>query len=64
VDWTQPCALIIGGEAAGISDSASGLATGRVRIPLARSVESLNASVAGSVILFEIVRQRGMKRNT
>ena len=64
IDWTRPCALIIGGEAEGISDSASGLATGRARIPLARGVESLNASVAGSVILFEIVRQRGMKRNT
>jgi TrmH family RNA methyltransferase len=58
VDWTKPCALIVGGEAEGASEAASNLATGRVRIPLARGVESLNAGVAGSVILFEVVRQR------
>lgn len=57
VDWTKPCALIIGSEI-GASEDASRLATGRARIPLARGVESLNAGVAGSVILFEISRQR------
>jgi tRNA G18 (ribose-2'-O)-methylase SpoU len=33
------------------------LATGRIAIPL-RAVESLNAGVAGSIILFEAARQR------
>jgi TrmH family RNA methyltransferase len=58
VDWGRPCALIVGGEAEGISERASKLAMGRAGIPLARGVESLNAGVAGSIFLFEIARQR------
>ena len=64
VDWTKPCALIIGGEAEGAGERAAGLATGRVRIPLARGVESLNAGVAASVILFEAARQRSVAGHT
>ena len=58
VDWTKPCALIVGGEAHGASVEATQLANGRVRIPMLRDVESLNAGVAASVILFEAARQR------
>ena len=58
VDWTQPAALIIGSEAAGVSADASRLTTARVFIPLARGVESLNAAVAASVMVFEAQRQR------
>ena len=58
VDWTQPSALIIGGEAEGASPEAEKLATGRVSIPMQRGVESLNAAVAAAVILFEAKRQR------
>lgn len=58
VDWQEASALIIGGEAAGAGAEAAALATGRVAIPLARDVESLNAAVAASVILFEAARQR------
>jgi TrmH family RNA methyltransferase len=58
VDWTKPCALIVGGEAQGASPEADRLATGRVSIPIERGVESLNAAVAASVILFEARRQR------
>jgi TrmH family RNA methyltransferase len=58
VDWTRPCALIVGGEAHGASAEAARLARGRARIPMARAVESLNAGVAASVILFEAARQR------
>jgi TrmH family RNA methyltransferase len=64
VDWTKPCALIVGGEAEGVSEPATKLATGRVRIPLARGVESLNAGVAASVILFEAARQKGAAGHT
>ena len=59
VDWSRPCALIVGGETEGTSERASKLATGKAGIPLARGVESLNAGVAGSIFLFEIARQRG-----
>ncbi|HEX9385434.1 MAG TPA: RNA methyltransferase [Anaerolineales bacterium] len=54
----QPLALIIGGEAEGASDKARKLATQKISIPMAGNVESLNAGVAGSVIMFEVVRQR------
>ncbi len=54
----QPLALIIGGEAEGASDKARKLATQKISIPMAGNVESLNAGVAGSVLMFEVVRQR------
>jgi TrmH family RNA methyltransferase len=57
-DWTQPSALIVGSEASGASKDAAQLATHRISIPLSREVESLNAAVAASVILFEAKRQR------
>jgi TrmH family RNA methyltransferase len=50
------CALMIGNEGAGLSAEALGLAQHRVRIPCA--VESLNAAVAGSTLLYEAMRQR------
>ena len=58
VDWVQPSALIVGGEAAGAGEEAATLATGRVAIPMAGQVESLNAAMAATVILFEAARQR------
>jgi TrmH family RNA methyltransferase len=57
-DLRQPLALIVGGEAEGASEQARKLANERISIPMAGSVESLNASVAGSVLMFEVVRQR------
>ena len=60
VDWTQPAALIIGGEAHGAEEKAQALADGCVSIPIDPVVESLNAAVAAAVILFEAVRQRGV----
>jgi RNA methyltransferase, TrmH family len=57
-DWTQPSALIVGSEASGASQDATQLAAKRISIPLSREVESLNAAVAASVILFEAKRQR------
>jgi TrmH family RNA methyltransferase len=58
IDWTHPSALIVGGEAEGTSEAATKLSTARISIPLAREVESLNAGVAASVIVFEAKRQR------
>ena len=57
VDWRQTCGLIVGGEARGASDEARDLAT-PITIPMQAAVESLNAAVAGSIILFEAARQR------
>jgi TrmH family RNA methyltransferase len=58
VDWRQPTALWIGGEAEGVSAKAKRLATGAVTIPMYEDVESLNAAVAASILLFEGARQR------
>jgi TrmH family RNA methyltransferase len=58
VDWTKPCALLVGGEAEGASPEAGKLATGRISIPMQHGVESLNTAVAAAVILFEAQRQR------
>ena len=57
-DLRQPLALIIGGEAEGASEEARGLATQKISIPMVGNVESLNAGIAGSVLMFEVVRQR------
>jgi TrmH family RNA methyltransferase len=57
-EFKTPLALIIGGEAEGASESARKLATRLVSIPMAGKTESLNAAVAGSVLMFEVHRQR------
>jgi TrmH family RNA methyltransferase len=58
VNWRQPSALIVGGEASGAGQEAARLATGRVAIPMIGGAESLNAAMATTVILFEAARQR------
>jgi TrmH family RNA methyltransferase len=57
VDWRCPSVLVIGGEANGASVAAHRSAQ-PIAIPMHGSVESLNAAVAGAVILFEAARQR------
>jgi len=57
-DFKSPLALIIGGEAEGASDEARKLANTSVKIPMAGKTESLNAAVAGSVLMFQVIRQR------
>ena len=52
------CALIIGGEADGASQSARDLADKNICIPMRNKTESLNAAVAGAILIFEVVRQR------
>lgn len=57
VDWRKPSVLIVGSEAHGPSQHALGIAT-PVSIPMHGPVESLNAAMAGTIILFEAARQR------
>ena len=63
-DLRQPLALILGSEAEGASEEARKLATQKISIPMAGNVESLNAAVAGSVLMFEVVRQRYSNEGT
>lgn len=57
-DYTKPCAFLIGNEANGLTDEISALADTYVRIPMAGQVESLNAAIAASILMFEVARQR------
>jgi len=61
VDLRGPVTFIVGNEGAGLSEPLKARAAKRVRIPMPGSVESLNAAIAGSVCLFEAVRQRGAR---
>jgi TrmH family RNA methyltransferase len=56
-DLTQPAALILGNETAGVSPELRSLADSTLRIPIHGSAHSLNVAVACAVILFERLRQ-------
>ena len=58
IDLRRPIALMVGSEAEGASREAMALADLAITIPMPGASESLNAAVAASVLLFEIVRQR------
>jgi TrmH family RNA methyltransferase len=55
---TEPVAVFIGSEGAGLSRTVLGQADELVAIPHTSQVESLNAGVAGSIVLYESARQR------
>jgi len=56
--YNEPVALIVGSEEFGISTSLLKQADELIKIPMMGTIESLNASVAASILLFEVVRQR------
>ncbi|HBU28583.1 MAG: tRNA methyltransferase [Thiobacillus sp. GWE1_62_9] len=58
LDLKGPLALIAGNEGAGLSVAVCGAATRCAHIPMAGRIESLNASAALAVAVFEAVRQR------
>ena len=62
-DWKSPVALLIGNEGAGLPEEIVRSCDARVSIPQIKSmkrmgVESLNAAMAGTVLLYEAMRQR------
>lgn len=57
-DWTQPCALLFGGEGAGLRRLVRERCDALVRIPVRGRIASLNVSVAAGIVLYEAVRQR------
>lgn len=58
VDLTAPVALILGNEGNGVPAELAELTDGALTIPCPGPVESLNAAVAASVLLYEAARQR------
>jgi len=57
-DMTKALCIMIGSEARGLSPEISALADILIRIPMNSKTESLNAAAAGSILLYEAVRQR------
>jgi TrmH family RNA methyltransferase len=60
-DLRGPSALLVGNEGAGLPEEWIASADQRVTIPCPGAVESLNAAVAGSVLLYEAMRQRQVR---
>ena len=58
LDFRGPTALVVGNEGAGLSEAVRQAASVRAQIPMPGQVESLNASAALAVAVFEAVRQR------
>lgn len=64
-DFTAPTAIVVGNEATGLSRAWLDACDVTVRIPMVGDASSLNASVSGSVLLYEALRQvrlRGVTR--
>ncbi len=57
-DFSGPLCLVIGGEEKGIRRLVQEQCDFKVTIPMQRQIDSLNASVAAGIIMFEIVRQK------
>lgn len=62
-DLTGPIALIVGSEGEGMSELLKKNCDFLVKIPMLGKIQSLNASVATGIVLYEIVRQRGAKND-
>ena len=60
-EFGEKNAIVIGNEAHGISDDVIKMAQKRIKIPMEGKSESLNASVAGAVVMYEFLRRRGLK---
>lgn len=60
-DFKGSCAILIGNEARGLSEETAALCNHFVKIPMVGQAESLNASIAAGVLMYEVVRQRIME---
>ena len=58
VDFTRPAAIVLGGEAEGLSSTWNGPNVSPVRLPMRGHADSLNVSATAAVLFYEAVRQR------
>src|SRR6266849_2621114 len=58
-DYRRPLVLVIGAEGEGLHELMRKKADALVSLPMLGKVTSLNAAVAGSILLYEVLRQRG-----
>ena len=59
LDYTVPTAIIVGTESSGLTSMWMREADARIAIPMQGAIDSMNVSVAASVLIFEAKRQRG-----
>lgn len=59
VDYSGPCALVIGSEGSGVSRLVKEKSDFVISLPLKGKINSLNASVACGILCYEVARQRG-----
>lgn len=57
-DYRGGCAFFIGNEGNGLSEKLTARADRKIKIPMKGQVESLNAAVAATVLMYETLRQR------
>ena len=57
-DYTGATGFLIGNEGNGLSDEAAGAADSYIRIPMEGQLESLNAAISASLLMYECNRQR------
>lgn len=57
-DYSKPCGFLIGNEGNGLSDKIVECADEYIRIPMEGKVESLNAAIAATLLMYEVNRQR------
>ena len=63
-DMTQPVCLVVGSEGEGVHRLVKERCDVRVRLPVKGHIASLNASAAAAALLYEVMRQREMKRSS
>ncbi len=61
-NFSGPCAIIIGSEGRGISTLTLKKCDKLVKIPMVGKINSLNASVAGGIMMYEVLKSRITKR--
>ncbi len=57
-DFRRPSALVLGNEGRGVGAALAAECDGRVRIPMAGGIASLNVAAAAAVLLYEVWRQK------
>lgn len=62
VEFSEPCAVIMGSEDKGVFPALMKICDGNIKIPMAGDFESLNVSVATGMILYEAMKQRLQSR--
>ncbi|MBR6310009.1 MAG: 23S rRNA (guanosine(2251)-2'-O)-methyltransferase RlmB [Paludibacteraceae bacterium] len=60
-DYRNPLAIVMGSEDVGISPEVLRLCDQMVSIPVLGKIQSLNVSVAAGVLIYEAVKQRGVR---